>query len=182
MRRISPQPVLLTLILVAHAGVASGQNPPAVDREAKIENAMSAAPPAIAHDAAVSDWDNTKLRAGTNGWTCFPDPPGGPGDTPMCLDSQWVQWTDAWANKQDPDVSALGIAYMLQGGFAASNTDPYATEPAPGDEWITHGPHILIIVPDVAVLTNLPTDPASNRPWVMWQGTRYAHLHVPVTN
>ena len=100
----------------------------------------------------------------------------------MCLDSQWVKWTDAWANKQDPDVSALGIAYMLQGGFAASNTDPYATEPAPGDEWITHGPHILIIVPDVAVLTNLPTDPASNRPWVMWQGTRYAHLHVPVTN
>ncbi len=69
---------------------------------------------------------------------------------------------------------------MLHGGSDASNTDPFATEPAPGEEWIESGPHIMIVVPESAALENLPTDPTSGGPYVMWKGTPYAHIMVPV--
>ena len=47
--------------------------------EAKIEEALSAAPAEIAGGAAIMDWpateggEMTELRAGGNGWTCFPN-------------------------------------------------------------------------------------------------------------
>jgi hypothetical protein len=73
------------------------------------------------------------------------------------------------------------MAYMLAGGVDASNTDPYATEPPTGDEWIYTGPHVMIIVPDPAALDGLPTDPNSGGPYVMWKGTPYAHIMMPGT-
>jgi hypothetical protein len=153
----------------------------AQDREAKIKNALSAAPAGLVEDASVMDWDNTELRAGTSGWTCFPDPPQQTGNNPMCLDAQWVKWAAAWADEREkPEVTGIGIAYMLQGGNDASNTDPFATEPAPGEDWVESGPHLMIILPDVEALKDLPTDPYSGGPWVMWQGTPYAHIMIPV--
>ena len=59
------------------------------DKEAKIESAMSAAPPSIAAAATIMDWPaeeggaSTTLRKGSNDWTCFPDMPGKAG-TSMC--------------------------------------------------------------------------------------------------
>jgi hypothetical protein len=35
--------------------------------------------------------------------------------------------------------------YMLAGGTDASNTDPYATEPAPGADWVRTGRHVMIV-------------------------------------
>jgi hypothetical protein len=62
------------------------------DREAKVKNALSAAPAALAEHAAVMDWDNAELRPGTSGWTCFPDSPEVQGNTPMCLDARgWMR-------------------------------------------------------------------------------------------
>ncbi len=154
------------------------------DREAKIKNALSAAPAALAEHAAVMDWDNAELRPGTNGWTCLPDSPQIQEDTPMCLDAQWLKWVDAWANEREtPEVSEIGIAYMLQGGYDASNTDPFGTFPPAGvecAECLESGPHLMIIVPDVEMLNGMPTDPNSGGPWVMFQGTPYAHIMIPV--
>ena len=182
MHPIWPYPTLLLMCVAFGTGLADAQQPAAASAETKIRNALSAAPPAIVVDAAVMDWDNTPLRPGTNGWTCLPDPPDGPGDTPVCMNSQALNWLEAWKKNEDPQLTQIGIAYQLQGGFAASNTDPYATEPLPGEDWITHGPHVLITVPDVDAFKNMSTNPSSDRPWVMWQGTRYAHLHIPLTN
>ncbi len=180
MHRIAALLIPLALILVSHTAIAGAQQAQAMAPEVKIENALSAAPSDIAEYAAVIDWDGTVLQAGTNGWTCFPDPPQGPGDTPFCMNPQAMKWMEAWENKRAPQLTQTGITYMLRGGFAPSNTDPYAAEPAPGDDWITHGPHIIITPPDVEALTNLLMDPHSGSPWVMWQGTRYAHLHLPL--
>ena len=152
------------------------------DVAAMIQQALSAAPAAIAKDATVMDWENHELRHGTNGWTCFPDMPRSPGPDPMCLDGPWMAWADAWMNKRDPVVPGLGISYMLQGGSDASNTDPFATEPAPGTEWLDSGPHIMVLTPDRTLLDSLPTDPHAGGPWVMWKGTPYAHVMVPVTS
>jgi hypothetical protein len=68
---------------------------------------------------------------------------------------------------------------MLQGGSDASNTDPFATEPGAG-EWVETGPHVMMVVPDPAALANVSDDYRSGAPYVMWRGTPYAHVMMPV--
>jgi hypothetical protein len=149
---------------------------------ATIAKAVSAAPPEIGKNATVmavgSDGQMKQLRAGTNGWMCMVDPAG----DPMCLDKEWQAWGDAWMNKKDPpQPKAVGIAYMLKGDKGASNTDPYATKPTPDNQWVVSGPHIMILPTDRSHLDAFPTDPNTGGPWVMWKGTKYAHIMVPTT-
>ena len=154
----------------------------AQDREALIKNALSAAPPSIADNATVKDWELNVLREGTNGWTCFPDYlPERPGNSPMCLDDQWLKWVDAFLNKTEPVYDRVGFGYMLQEGEPGSNTDPYATGPTPDNEWIDSpgSPHLMLVVPDPQVLEGLPTDPHNGGPWVMWRDTPLVHVMIP---
>jgi len=174
MQRIPVLSVLVALVLVSLPELASAQH--SEDAKSKVKNALSAAPAEIAKGATVVDWDQTMLREGSNGWVCLPD--GGNG--PMCLDEQWLIWATAWVGHTKPEVEKLGMAYMLAGGKDASNTDPFATEPAPGEDWIITGPHVMIVVPDPSSLDDLPNDPNSGGPYVMFQGTPYAHIMMPV--
>ena len=157
----------------------------------KIAEAMSAAPSAIGANATIMDWpadDKSpprQLRAGNNGWVCFPSSPAefgaaSQGD-PMCLDKQWQVWGDAWEHKTPPKVTGTGIAYMLKGDKGASNTDPFATGPTPDNQWVVSPPHIMVLYEDTKMLDAFPTDPKSGGPWVMWKGTPYAHLMVPIS-
>ena len=73
------------------------------------------------------------------------------------------------------------MSYMLQGGPAASNTDPFAMEPPEGADWLWDGPHIMVIAPDPAMFDAVPTEHGAGGPYVMWAGTPYAHLMVPTT-
>jgi len=157
----------------------------------KIANAMSAAPAVISKNATIMDWPEKEggqprqLRAGTNGWVCFPNSPGEFGaasvDDPMCLDKQWQTWGDAWMAKQQPKVTGTGIGYMLKGDKGASNTDPFATGPTADNNWVVTPPHIMVLYEDLKMLDAFPTDPKNGGPWVMWKGTPYAHLMVPVS-
>jgi hypothetical protein len=152
----------------------------------KSQNAMSAAPPSIAKDAAIMDWPAkegdkpTVLRKGSNAWTCLPDYPGSPGNDPMCLDKMWMVWLEAYLTKTEPKLTAPGIAYMLQGGSDASNTDPFATAPPAGAQWLTAPPHIMVVLPGKLDPAVFSTDHHSGGPWIMWGGTPYEHLMVPV--
>ena len=154
--------------------------------EKKIQNAMSAAPRAIAKDATIMDWpakegaEPTVLRKGTNEWTCFPDDPTTPGNDPMCLDKMWMVWAQAWMTKKEPKITTPGMGYMLQGGSTASNTDPFATKPAPGEKWLKEQPHVMILVPGKLDPKLYSSDPHSGGPWIMWGGTPYEHLMMPV--
>jgi hypothetical protein len=71
--------------------------------------------------------------------------------------------------------------YMLEGGTDASNTDPYAMKPTATNDWIKTGPHIMI-VGSKEILAGYPSGPTpdTSAPYVMWAGTPYAHLMVPV--
>jgi hypothetical protein len=69
---------------------------------------------------------------------------------------------------------------MLQGDRGISNTDPYATTSTPANQWVRTGPHIMILTPDSTHLDTLPTKPYTGGPWVMWKGTPYAHIMLPV--
>lgn len=144
-----------------------------------IANALRAGPTSIAEKATVMDWVGNTLREGTNGWVCFPDPPEMEAAS-MCLDGPWQAWAGAWQNREPVAIEHAGIAYMLMGDAGASNIDPYAEGPAAGNEWVESGPHLMLIVPDPAVLEGFPTDPDNGGPWVMWKGSPYAHVMIPV--
>jgi len=162
----------------------AGQATP--DAQAKIADAMRAGPAAIAKDATILDYQQDAagnfvvLRQGSNGWTCFPDTPGTPSDDPMCLDQTWMVWMNALMTNKAPDIKTPGLAYMLQGGTDASNTDPMATKPAAGEDWVTSPPHIMILQPGKLDQSVFSTDPKSGGPWIMWAGTPYEHIMMPV--
>jgi len=150
-----------------------------------VTSAESAAPAAIAHNASVvtvgAGGAMTEVRKGTNGWTCIPDAPDTPGPDPMCFDANAGKWVDAWVHHKPPPAGSVGVMYMLEGGTDASNTDPYATKPTAENNWISTGPHIMI-VGSKEILAGYPSGakPDTAAPYVMWAGTPYAHLMVPV--
>jgi hypothetical protein len=93
-----------------------------------------------------------------------------------------MAWAHGWMTKGEVATTALGISYMLAGDEGASNTDPYAEGPTDDNEWVVAGPHLMVIAPDPAMLEGIPTDPKAGGPWVMWKGTPYAHVMVPVAD
>lgn len=143
----------------------------------KIAQAESAGPAAITKGATIVDMATMKqLRAGTNGWMCLAD-----SKEPMCLDKTWQGWATAWMKKEQPNLTASGVAYMLSGDTGASNTDPFAKAGTKDNKWVVSGPHIMLLYPDAKMLDAYPDDPNNGGPWVMWRGTPYAHVMVPVT-
>lgn len=147
--------------------------------EAKIQRAMEAAPPAISRDATVIDVDGTVLREGSNGWTCIVEVAPGYG-YPMCNDDVWMELRAAILSQSEFDTDRIGVSYMLAGDAHVNNADPYDTEPGEGETWVKEGPHLMIAVPDPAMLEGVPNDPRTAEPYVMWGGTPYAHIMVPV--
>ncbi len=160
------------------------ESTPAQDTDARMALAMSAAPPEIGADATLMDRDESgglvELRPGTNGWLCVTDEnPVAPGEYPACLDGAWQAWFGAYSAGEAPQIDGIGMSYMLQGGPAASNTDPMASGPPEGSDWLMDPPHVMILVPDPAMLEAFPTEHGTGGPYVMWAGTSYAHLMVP---
>jgi hypothetical protein len=145
-----------------------------------IKDALSAAPPTLRDKVGVMDWQHTMLHKGSSTYICMPTPPQLKGSAPMCMDDTWMEWADAWANKKPFQAKALGISYMLAGDEGASNIDPYAQGPTADNDWIVEGPHLMLLVPDKALLDALPTDPQNGGPYVMWKNTPYAHIMVPI--
>jgi hypothetical protein len=165
------------------AGFTLGTASAADDKDALIKDALSAASPEIAKTAMVMDWDNSMLKNGAGSYTCMPTPPdirARGGREPMCVDKVWQAWGDAWMNKKPFKANGVGIAFMLAGDTGASNTDPYAQAGTPTNQWVVEGPHLMVIVPDTAQLEALSTDPHNGGTYVMWKGTPYAHIMVPV--
>jgi hypothetical protein len=169
-----------------HPGTASSQTSGSTSgfsKEALIADALSAAPPLIAKSVVVKDWDGTTLREGSDDYVCFPTHPDKrtKGEKePMCLDKVWLAWGDAWMNKKPFKADKVGIAYMLAGDTGASNIDPYAEKRTSDNQWIAEGPHIMVLLSDPAQVDAFPTDPSKGGAYVMWKGTPYAHIMVPV--
>jgi hypothetical protein len=147
--------------------------------EALIASAESAGPPSVTSKATIKAPDGTVLREGSNGYTCYPqqDAMG-----PMCNDAVWDALIQAMMNKQSFKADRFSVSYMLAGegtALGVSNSDPYATDPGKSDDWVKEGPHLMIAVPDRAMLEGLSTDP-SDPVYVMWKDTPYAHIMVKI--
>jgi hypothetical protein len=176
--------LIATAVFVGLSVSASAQthHPPVTDAE-KIANAMSAGPPAVSRNATIVTMDGDKmrtLRPGKNSFTCMSDDPGSPGNDPMCLDKNAMTWLHAWMDHKDAPRGQIGLVYMLQGGSDASNDDPFATKPATGQKWVTTGPHVMVVgmAGSLGDITHSPADP--KKPFVMWGGSSYEHIMMPV--
>lgn len=190
---ISTFAAALTLVLT-HASMAgdmttSGMGeksaaPSAADKK-MIRSAMSAAPKKVSEGATILAMDaNGKmrtLREGKNGFSCMPDNPATPGPDPMCMDKVALEWAEAWIGHKPP-ARKVGFMYMLAGGTDASNTDPYATKPSVANHWVKTGAHVMIVGADASFYDMYPksADPDTSVPYVMWAGTPYEHLMIPV--
>ena len=192
--------IRLSLMLLAATALASCENkaeaPTAPAPSASVSatvaandpiaSAESAAPAAVSKAATIvqmnADGSMKELRKGTNGFTCIPDAPDTPGPDPMCFDANAGEFVMAWVGHKPPPTDKAGIMYMLAGGTDASNTDPYASKPTEGSDWIHTGPHMMV-VGSSASLKGYPSgpNPDTKAPYVMWAGTPYAHLMIPVS-
>lgn len=160
--------------------------------EAEISQALSAAPASIAGDASVivfgEQGRRKELRAGTNGWTCVTRDltlhDDGIAHHPACFDKYGLEWIENYLAGREPNPEHVGYSYMLQGGSSWSNTDPKATKLTPGQkDYIRMPAHIMILSVKVANASGFPSgqsDPDTHMPFVMYGGTSFAILIIPV--
>jgi hypothetical protein len=182
MVRSVPIGLLIAFALAGSAVAQPKHTPPKTDKE-KIANAMSAAPRAVAQEATIVDMDEKGqmkvLREGKGPFTCMPDNPMSPGNDPMCLDKAGMEWAKAWMGKTQPPPG-VGFGYMLMGGSDASNDDPHAMKPAAGKKWVDTGPHVMVLNPGPMADAYPKSAGDPKKPYVMWPGTPYQHLMIPV--
>jgi hypothetical protein len=168
-------------IVIAVAPVAIQAQPTgAMSDSDYIAKVMTAAPASVVKGATIVQMQAggtmRTLQTGSNGFTCMVA-----GANAMCLDNNAMQWARAWMTHTTPP-DTVGFVYMLAGDNGASNTDPYATAPTDGNHWVKTGPHVMIVGPSAKTMgypTTADADPTN--PYVMWSGTPYAHLMIPVS-
>ena len=193
---MTPSPMALgavaVLLMLTASSVASAADAPMAHGKPNasdsklIKSAMTAAPKKLASGATImaadKDGKMRTLREGNNGFTCMPDNPATPGPDPMCMDKAALEWAGAWIEKKNPPGGKVGFMYMLAGGTDASNTDPPASKPGPDKHWVKTGAHVMIVGAEQAFYEMYPklADPDITAPYVMWPGTPYQHLMVPV--
>jgi len=187
MRNLNPvKGILFGASMAMLSLCAAAADKPAPTNDEIIKSAMSAAPPKVAQGATIvtagADGKMTTIRKGTNGFTCMADNPETPGPDPMCMDANAMEWVHAWIEHKAPTAGKVGFMYMLAGGTDASNTDPYGTKPQPNNHWVETGPHVMIVGanPDFYAQYPKKADPDTSQPYIMWPGTPYQHVMIPV--
>ncbi len=153
----------------------------------KVSRAVAAGPEWIAALATVDQWplDDTAqfvvVRAASGSWTCFPDQPGTPRVDPLCADDQFFRWLTAWRDHaRTPQVNGMAVAYTLKGFQVASATDPMKARPDSGKAWVELPPAVLIAMPDAAAYRGIAVKRPAAGPWVLWSGTPWAVMVVPM--
>jgi|SRR5579864_333253 len=176
--RVSVALLAITTLFVSITPVLRAQQAQPSDAEYTTQ-ALSAAPEAVAKDAAVmrmeKDGSMRMVRKGSNGFTCMIV-----GTDKMCNDANSMEFIGAMM-KHAPPPNKIGISYMLAGDEGASNTDPYAKGKRADNHWIVTGPHIMLFGPPSKALGyTTAKDPDPTKPYMMWAGTPYEHAMIPV--
>ena len=174
------------------ASVASPGEPagPHTSKEWQVWAFSSAAPSFLGNDATVVGTDGSVLRKGTNDWTCLaanprPIPEDGwasPHDAmPVCGDAEGMKWINAYVKGEAPVLERDTFMYMLAGDKGEDNTTPavLSKSDAKAGQWIESGSHIMLMPKDPASLDKYPSDFNSGEPYVMFKGTKYAHIMIP---
>ncbi len=187
---------MCVLTLMAHHALAEHHASTDADdhRSAawQIEAFSTAAPAFIGNSATILGTDGSILREGSNGWTCQsanprPVPEAGWGSAheamAACHDGEGMNWMMGYMAGEKPTMTRDTFMWMLHGDMGDDNTKPavFNEEDAVPGEWIESGPHLMLMPKDPATLAHFPTDFTTGAPYVMFAGTDYAHLMIPVT-
>jgi hypothetical protein len=179
-RRMFFQSAMVLALIAAPMGIQAQEMGTMSDSD-YVAKIMTAAPASVVKGATIIRMQNTGtprvLQTGTNGFTCMI---AGANDA-MCADSNAMEWARAWMTHSAPP-DKVGFVYMLAGDNGASNTDPYATAQTADNHWVKTGPHVMIVGPSAKTLGYPMTPDADpSKPYVMWGGTPYAHVMIPVS-
>jgi hypothetical protein len=144
-----------------------------------IAKAKTAAPESIVNEATIimmqEKGDAKTLQTGSNGFTCLVASDG----TPLCADANAMEWRKAVGGKTAPP-NETGFIYMMAGDTGTSNHDPYATDKS---HWVQTGPHVMIVgaaAREMASIYPRTMDADPSQAYVMFPGTSYEHLMLPV--
>ena len=118
----------------------------------------------------------------------LPDPENGWKDAheamPMVGDAQSFAWVSAYfaGVKPKTTMESDGWAWMLHGDMGEDNTKAGVLNKEDSVEgaWIESGAHLMLMPKDPSTLDGQTTDFNSGAPYVMFAGTDYAHLMIPV--
>jgi hypothetical protein len=145
-----------------------------------MEIAMSAAPENVSGKATIMASDGAILKEGSNGWVCMPGTPPNENVNPMCVDPAWQNWLQAWVNQDDYDSesASFGVSYMLVGDIPVDNNEPFNQDQSKG-VWVAEGPHLMLLLPE-SLMKDLPRDPYAGGPYVMFEGSDFVHVMVPL--
>ena len=170
--------------IAAFAISASAQAPtPEVPKSEPeyIAKAKTAAPASIVNAATIimmqEKGDAKTLQTGSNGFTCLVDGQG----TPLCADANAMEWRKAVGGKTAPP-DKTGFIYMMAGDTGTSNHDPHATDKS---HWVQTGPHVMVVgaaAREMAGSYPSTLDPDPSQAYVMFPGTQYEHLMLPVAS
>ena len=155
----------------------------------EIEAYTTAAPAFIGDHATVISASGEVLREGTNGWTCqplVPMPDGGFADAhataAACADPNAVAWVQAYIANKKPELDSDGWIWMKHGDLGVDNFKPYTDgqKDAGHKHYIESGAHMMLMPKDPSSLDGQTTDYTSGAPYVMFQGTQFVHLMIPL--
>jgi hypothetical protein len=131
-------------------------------QDIQMARAIAAGPKEITGEARIMGFDaegkRIVLREGNNGFICQPGMPQFVAQPATCYTTE----------------SKPRIVYMLAGATQRSITDPDDKKSPP----LAVGPHWMIMMPFDRKTTGLPVTYSDTGAYIMWAGTRSAHLHI----
>ena len=169
-----------------HENVETSKSP--FSKSALIKIAMSAAPTSISSNATIMDYDGTVLRQGDTQWMCMPGTDA-QRINPGCMDLEWQKWNQRFMSGEGNDLKnqKFGQAYMLQGDVPVDNDVPLSVmqndhkKSNENGNWHDSGPHLMLLLPG-DVLKQITSNPYAGGSYVMFPGTEWEHLMIPIGN
>jgi hypothetical protein len=173
----------LAVLIGTGAALAFPTDEVPTSEPAYVTKVKTAAPEQIVAKASIimmQDGKSRSLQTGTNGFTCQIREDG----TPLCADENGMAWMNAVASKSDPPnkIGFIYMFYMFAGDTGTSNNDP--DRHAAHLHGVQTGPHLMIVGPTAREMLCHPMNvdaPDPTQPYVMFSGTPYEHLMLPVT-
>ena len=94
-----------------------------------------------------------------------------------------MKWMNDFMLGQDPDIKRNTFMWMLHGDNGEDNTKRLVLSVDDVEDpknWIESGPHLMLMPKDPTSLDSFPTDFSSGAPFVMFKGTKFAHVMIPL--
>ena len=98
------------------------------------------------------------------------------------MDAQAMKWVSAFVSGKKPELDRDGWMYMLHGDMGEDNTKPLVLKEEDAEEgkFIESGPHLMLMPKDPSSLKGLTSDFNSGGPYIMFEGTGYDHVMIPL--